>query len=56
MLCKQTNDSLENGAFRNPSKLAEITPIPKREDPFDKDNYRPTGIFPQISRGSDKII
>lgn len=56
MLCKQINDSLENGAFRNPSKLAEITPIPKKEDPFDKDNYRLTSILPKIPKVSDKDI
>ena len=31
-------------------KLAEITPIHKKEDPFDEDNYRPVSIWPLMSK------
>ena len=29
----------------HPHKKVETTPIHKKEDPFDKDNYRPISIF-----------
>ena len=56
VLCKWINDSLKTGAFPDPLKLAEIIPIHKKEDPFDKDNYRPISILPLISKVFEKII
>ena len=34
ILCKCINDSLITGAFADPLKLAEITPIHIKEDPI----------------------
>ena len=37
--------------------MTEITPIHKKEDPFDKDNYRPIiSILPLVSKVFEKII
>ena len=49
-MCKCINDSLKTGAFLGPLKLTEITTIHKKEDQFDKDNYRPITILPLISK------
>ena len=56
VLCKWINDSLKTGAFSDPLKLAEITPYHKKQNPFDKDNYRPISILPLISKVFEKII
>ena len=56
VLCNWINDSLKTGAFPDPLKLAEIKAIHKKEDPFDKDNYRPTSILPLISKVFEKFI
>ena len=44
VLSKWMNDSLKAGDFTDPLKLAQKKPVHKKEDPFDKDNYRPTSI------------
>ena len=36
VLCKWINDSLKTGAYPDSVKLAEIMPIHKKADPFDK--------------------
>ena len=56
VLCKWKKDSLKTGAFSDPLKLAEITPVHKKEDPFHKDNYQPISILPLISKVFEKII
>ena len=56
VLCKWINNSFKSGDFQDPLKLAETTPIHKKEDPFDKDNYRPISILPLISKVFEKII
>ena len=48
--------SLETGAFPDPLKLAEITPIDKKEDSFEKGNYQLIRILPWISKLSEKIL
>ena len=50
------NDSLKTGVFPDPLKLAEIRPIHKKEDPFDKHNYRSISILPLISKVFEKIM
>ena len=35
------NDSIKNGVFPDELKLAEVIPLFKKDDPFDKSNYRP---------------
>ena len=40
------------GAY--PLKLAEITPIHKKKDPLDQDNYRSMSILPLIAKVFEK--
>ena len=38
------NKSVETGYFPDSLKLANVTPVFKKEDPFDKSNYRPVSM------------
>ena len=44
-----TNNSLSGGLFPDSLKRANITPVHKKNDPLDKENYRPVSILPLLS-------
>ena len=50
VLCKWIKNFLKTGGFPDPLKLVEITPIHKKEDPFDKVDYRPISILSLTSK------
>ena len=50
VLCKWIKDFLKTGGFPDSLKLAEITPIHKKEDPFDKVDYQPISILSLTSK------
>ena len=50
------NKSIETEYFPDSLKLANVTPVFKKEDPFDKSNYRPVSILPLLSEVYEKVI
>ena len=50
------NRSIDDGEFPNNLKLADITPVHKKDDRTDKTNYRPVSILPAISKIYERII
>ena len=50
------NKYFENGAFPDCLKEANVTPIFKKDDPLDKENYRPVSILPLLSKVFEKLI
>ena len=50
------NRSIDDGDFPNNLKLADITPVHKKDDRTDKTNYRPVSILPAISKIYERII
>ena len=50
------NDSMKRGIFSNKLKLAEVIPLFKKVDPFDKTNYRPVTLLSDISKAFERII
>ena len=50
VLHKLFNDSIEKSDFPQNLKLADITPVYKKNDPLDKTNYRPVSILPVVSK------
>ena len=50
------NQSLKNGKFPDEFKLAEVTPLFKKADPFDKINCRPVRLLSHISQIFERII
>ena len=50
------NLSIEKGCFPEKLKLAEVSPIFKKEDDLDKKNYRPVSVLPHVSKVFEKIM
>ena len=44
------NNSLSEGLFPDSLKRENITPVHKKNDPLDKENYRPVSILPLLSK------
>ena len=50
------NLCLNKGEFPESLKIAEITPIYEKANPFEKDNYRPSSILSNISKIFERIM
>ena len=50
------NTILNRGKFPESLKLAQVTPIYKKEDPFIEKNYRPVSILPTLSKLYKRVI
>ena len=50
------NNCLTKGVFPDDLKLADITPIFKKKDSLNKENYRPVSILPHLSKVFERII
>ena len=50
------NESLSNCEFPEKLKLADITPVFKKEIPLDKANYRPVSALSPISKIYEKLL
>ena len=50
------NDCLTQGVFPDELKLAEVTPIFKKKDCLNKENYRPVSLLPHMSKVFERII
>ena len=48
------NESFKKKEFPNEMKTADVTPIFKKEDPLNKENYRPLSVFPTVSEIFDE--
>ena len=50
------NDSLKRHIFPDELKLAEVMPLFKKANPFDKTNYRPVSLLSHISKVFERLI
>ena len=50
------NFYINNNTFFNGLKKADINPIYKKDDPFDKNNYRPISILPVLSKPFERCL
>ena len=48
--------TIQKSDFPQNLKLADITPVYKKNDPLDKTNYRPISIFPVVSKIFERIM
>ena len=56
MLTDCINDALSQGIFPDSLKLANITPVHKKDEATDKENYRAVGALPLFSKIFEKVI
>ena len=52
LLTNCINESIENGTFPD----ANITPVYKSNNPFDKANYRPVSILPVLCKMHERLM
>ena len=50
------NESIKKNEFPNEPKAADITAIFKKDDPLNKENYRPVSVLPTISKIFERIL
>ena len=50
------NECIKNNIFPNQFKLANVTPLYKKDDPLDVTNYRPISITSGFSKILEKIL
>ena len=59
-ICKDVanciNECIKQNKFPNELKIADITPIFKKEDPLNKTNYRPIRILQTVSKNFERIL
>ena len=56
ILSEMFNFYIDNNTFPNRLKKADIKPVYKKDDPFDKTNYRPTSILPVLSKAFEHCL
>ena len=50
------NDSLLKGSFPDSLKLGNVTPAYKKDEPTNKENYRPVSVLPLVSKIFGRLI
>ena len=56
VLPRMFNFYIDKTSFPNSLRLADITPVHKKDDTNDKSNYRPVSIIPFLSKSFDKCL
>ena len=56
MLTDCINGALSQGILPDSLKLANITPVHKKDETTDKENYRPVSVLPLFSKIFEKVI
>ena len=56
MLRDCINDCLLKGSFPDSLKLGNITPVHKKDEPTDKENYRLVRVLPLLSKTFERLI
>ena len=50
------NEALKTGSFPDSLKCANVRPIYKKVNSFDKKGYRPVSVLPLLSKVYEKVI
>ena len=56
VLTKILNTSLERSCFPNQLNLAEVTPVFKKEDELNRENYRPVSVLSHASKIFERMV
>ena len=56
ILTQCVNKSFATGEFPDCLKQANVSPIFKKDDPLDKENYKPVSILPLLSKVYERLL
>ena len=56
LLTKINNSSIQNECFLDELKAARVTPIFKKNDDLDRENYRPVSVFSHASKFIERLM
>ena len=56
VLSRMFNCYINKASFPNSLKQADISPVHKKDDTNDKNNYRPVSILPSLSKAFKKCL
>ena len=56
ILTKINKLPLRNGCFTDDLKAAEVSPVFKKKDDLEKENYRPVSVLPYMSKVFERIM
>ena len=56
VLQKLLNEILRTGNFPDKLKLEDITPVIKKNNPLEKENYRPVSVLTVVSKISERVM
>ena len=56
LLTKIINSSIRNESFLDKLKAAVVTPIFKKNDDLDNENYRPVSVLPHGSKINERVM
>ena len=49
-------DCINDGVFLDSFKIANITPARKKDEPTDKEDYKPVSVLPLLSKVFEKLL
>ena len=55
-ITKSINLSIEKGCFSEELKVAKVSPIFKKKDDLDKENYRPVSVLLHVPKVFERIM
>ena len=50
------NDAINKGVFPDSLKIAKITPVHKKDELTDKENYEPVSVLPLLSKVFERLL
>ena len=50
------NDAINKIVFPDSLKIANIAPVHKKDEPTDKENYRPVSVLPLLSKAFERLL
>ena len=56
VMTQTINNSIDNNCYLDDLKLAEVSPVFKKKDDLDKENYRPVIILSHVSKFFERIM
>ena len=56
IIVEDFNKCMHNGTFPRSFKISEVIPVYKKDEPYDKNNYRPISILSNLSKVNERYM